>query len=342
MRIAIVNDTKMCVEVLVQILATQPFLKVAWIAYNGAEAVKKCAEDTPDLILMDLIMPVMDGVSAIRKIMMETPCPILLVTSTIKGNQSLIYQAMGCGALDVVSTPELDLSVPSRGGKELLRKIEIIIQLKGYRVAKPSKSNGFHTTTAAKVYTPPLLVIGSSTGGPKALSTILSNFTTPMPFATVIIQHVDEKFAEGLSKWLASQTKHLVSLAFEGQKIKPGAILMAGKNDHLVLTESLSLKYSAIPAENPYRPSVDEFFFSVAKYWPKKSVVGALLTGMGSDGAIGLKELRNRGWQTIAEDESSCVVFGMPKSAIEIEAATHVLPINEIGPCINKLFQNLE
>lgn len=343
MKIAIVNDIKIAAEALRRIIRTDPKHNVAWIAYDGVEAVKKCAEDTPDLILMDLIMPNMGGVEATRQIMKSTPCAILIVTSTVSGNSSKVFEAMGYGALDVVKTPAIDMNRHDLGGTELLRKIERIGFLidKISSASKKERQDVFIKPSKITQNAAPLLVIGSSTGGPKALAQIISHFSKKISFATVIIQHVDEKFANSLAQWLTAQTSHSVQVAKDGATLSPGTILLAGKNDHLTITKSLALHYTENPKENPYRPSVDVFFKSAALHWPVKSIA-VLLTGMGSDGALGMKSLQDSGWLTIAQQEDTCVVYGMPKAAIELGAATSVLPLEEIGPSIIEMFKSLE
>lgn len=341
MRIAIVNDVKITVEVLRRIISSINGHEIAWVAYDGLEAVQKCSQDVPDLILMDLIMPVMNGVDATESIMKSHPCAILIVTSSVNNNMSMVFKAMGLGALDVVSTPIWDLNSPDLGGLELLNKIDRIACLIGKSVNKIKSKPTLNELAkkASKSTVPPLLLIGSSTGGPIALTKILSHFHESPEFATVIIQHVDEQFASNLANWLSQEVSQNIQIAYDGIRLKKGMVLLAGKNDHLIMTESLTLHYTKHPLNNPYRPSVDILYNSIAKYWPEKSIA-ALLTGMGSDGAKGLKALNAKGWFTIAEHEESCVVFGMPKAAIELGGVSEVLRLEEIGPAILSFFES--
>ena len=182
-------------------------------------------------------------------------------------------------------------------------------------------------------------MIGSSTGGPGALTKILSHFPENHSFATIIIQHVDEEFAPGLARWLSNEVSLNIQIAFDGMQPKKGMILLAGKNDHLILTETKTLKYTPKPVETPYHPSVDVLFNSVVRYWPENSLA-VLLTGMGSDGAKGMKSLHDKGWYTIAEHQDSCVVYGMPKAAIELEGVSEVLHLEKIGPAILSYFES--
>lgn len=312
MRIAIVNDILIAVEALRRTIQKIPDYKIAWIACNGTEAVEKSIQDPPDLILMDLIMPEMNGVEATRQIMANAPCAILLVTATVEGNIAMIFEAMGYGALDVVNTPVLEIQAQAEeGGKALLDKIAKIKKIIG------------------KSSSPPLIVIGSSTGGPKALAEILCPLPKNFNAAIVIIQHINAEFAPGLVEWLGNQTPLPVRLAHEDCCPEKGVVLLAGTNDHMLLTPRLSLSYTSEPKDYPYRPSVNTFFTSVAKYWPRKGV-GLLLTGMGKDGAQGLLSLRKAGWHTISQDKESSVVYGMPKAAAELGASVKVLSLKEI------------
>ncbi|MEH1886028.1 MULTISPECIES: chemotaxis response regulator protein-glutamate methylesterase [unclassified Nostoc] len=324
MRIAIANDMFMAVEVLRRVIAKIPDCKLAWIAYNGAEAVSKCAADTPDLILMDVLMSSMDGVEATRRIMSQSPCAIVMVTASVNRYAAQVLEAMGYGALDAINTPAF-------GDDGLLIKIATIARLIGK--SSHRRSPPVHHSKSL----PPLIVMGSSTGGPQALRTILSQFPQDFPAAVVVVQHIDAQFVQGFATWLNEQISMPVQIAIAGASLQPGKVLLAGTNLHLVMRPDLTLDYDKEPLDFSYRPSVDVFFRSVAKHWTGKGV-GALLTGMGRDGAQGLKRLREAGWHTIAQDRKTCVVYGMPKVAVELKAAVEVLPVEAIAPaCIKFL-----
>ncbi|HAZ42940.1 MAG TPA: chemotaxis response regulator protein-glutamate methylesterase [Cyanobacteria bacterium UBA11369] len=331
MRIAIVDDMPIAVEALRRIILTVPNYEIAWIAHNGEEAVAKCAQDTPDLILMNLIMPVMDGIEATRRIMSNSPCAILIVTSSLETHSGKVFEAMGYGALDAINTPSFGAK-NAQGGSELLTKLSRIAQLVG-----KSKPNPKAKIPQLKSTVPPLLAIGSSTGGPQALAAILSLLPENFNAAVAIVQHVDAEFAPGLAEWLNNQSKLPVSLATANAHLEVGKVVIAATNDHLILQPNLRLKYTQEPRDYPYHPSVDRFFHSVAEHWVGKGV-GVLLTGMGKDGAKGLLALRGAGWHTIAQDRASCVVYGMPKAAIELDAAVEVLPLEAIAKsCVKHL-----
>jgi chemotaxis response regulator CheB len=179
------------------------------------------------------------------------------------------------------------------------------------------------------------VVIGSSTGGPAALAEILLEMPETRDSATVIVQHLDVVFIPGLARWLAEKTGRKVKLIEPGDSLLPGQVLLAATNDHVVLDDSRRFRYVAEPVEQPYRPSVDVFFRSIAEHWPEAGVA-ALLTGMGRDGAAGLLTLRRRGWLTIAQDEASSVIWGMPGAAVHLGAAEHVLPLSKIARAITE------
>jgi two-component system response regulator WspF len=342
MRIGIVNDSIMACEALRRVVLSVPGQEVAWIARDGEQAVAMARSDRPDVVLMDLYMPGTDGVEATRRIMGESPCAILVVTATVSGHISKVYQAMGYGALDAVDTPVLGPGGEVAGGAPLLRKIDVI----GRLIDKPSPSTStslVSTSASTSISAPlpapsvqPLLVIGASTGGPFALAEILAKLPRTLPASVVIVQHVDAAFAPGLGQWLSEQSARKIRLITEGSVLAEGETVLSGSDDHLILGPDRRLHYSPEPRTISYRPSVDVFFSSVAQHWPRPGVA-VLLTGMGRDGGEGLLALRRLGWKTIAQDESTSVVWGMPKAAVELGAADQVLPLPQIAQAIEGL-----
>ena len=335
MRIAIVNDLLIAVEALRRVISSGPEHEVAWIARDGAEAVEKCSANVPDLVLMDLIMPRVDGVEATRRIMKNSPCAVLVVTATVSGNASRVFEAMGYGALDAVNTPVFGPGEQIEGAQALLAKISTIGKLIG-RAGK-SKAGTPPDRRGAALTMPPMIAVGSSTGGPRALADILGRLPASLGAAMIIVQHVDEQFAPGMAEWLGSRTSLKVGIASAGSRPEAGTVWLAGTNDHIVLMPDLSIGYTPEPRESNYRPSVDVFFRSLLAHWPRKDVA-VLLTGMGRDGAEGLLDLRRRGWHTFAQDESSCVVYGMPKAAAELDAAVEIATPEAIASSLVRRF----
>ncbi|MDX8451140.1 chemotaxis response regulator protein-glutamate methylesterase [Mesorhizobium sp. VK9D] len=333
MRIGIVNDMPMAVELLRWLVVSTREHQVVWIATNGREAVEACRRDLPDLILMDLAMPEMDGVEATRRIMAETPCSILLVTASIEANIAGVYEAMGHGALDAVDIPSVGIegNASSQSARLLTNKIATIGKL--VRDA-PSKANG-RMSVAADPSPRRLVAIGASAGGPAAVAAVLSAFPIDFGGAIVLVQHLDAQFIPGLADWLGQHTPLPIRAAREKDKPQVGTVLIASSEDHLVFKSAQQLGYTPSPRDNVYRPSVDVFFESAAQWWPG-SVIGVLLTGMGRDGARGLRQLRDKGHLTIAQDEATSAVYGMPKAAAAIGAAVDILPLSAIGSRIVK------
>jgi two-component system, chemotaxis family, response regulator WspF len=326
-----VNDMAMATEALRRVLSSAPAYRLAWVACSGAEAVERCRQDTPDLILMDLVMPGMDGAEATRRIMSQTPCAILVVTASVDGHFAKVFEALGAGALDVVQTPVLSGSSPLEGATALKFKIETIRRLVfGDNGQKYPSRSAREEPQPISPSSDSLIAIGASAGGPATLAKILSGLPRDFPAAIVIIQHMDAQFAPLMADWLNEQSKLSVRIARQGDQPQANAALIAGTNDHLVVTCSQLLSYTPEPRNCCYRPSVDVFFESVVRYW-KGKLVGVLLTGMGRDGARGLKAIRAAGSLTIAQDAASCVVYGMPKAAAELDAAVKILPPNEIA-----------
>ena len=331
MRIAIVNDTGMAVEAMRRVLLRSHAHELAWVARDGVEAVQRCSQDTPDLVLMDLIMPLMDGVEATRQIMARNPCAIVVVTADVNHSTSRVFEAMGAGALDAVNTPTIEQAASSHGSDALLGKIRTINRLIGSEVGRNTITISARPKVNSTRGRSLLVAIGASAGGPAALARVLAPLPADFPAAIVITQHVDFQFAEGLARWLSSQSRLQVRLAEEGDRPEPGTVLLAGTEDHLAFIAAGVLGYTAQPLDCPYQPSIDIFFNSIEQFW-HGDVVGVLLTGMGRDGARGLKALRDAGHHTLVQDKATSAVYGMPKAAIEMKAASEVLPIEKIGP----------
>jgi len=338
MKIGIVNDSVMATEVLRRIVSSCPDHQLLWLAADGAEAVSRCQEALPDLVLMDLLMPVMDGVMATRRIMKNTPCAILIVTSSVTGNASMVFEAMGAGALDVVATPVLGQDGLNTATNELLRKIELIGKLIGCsaRKSKPHRHPTREIKAPSRRKDPTMIAIGASTGGPQALTAVLSQLPADFPAAVVIIQHMDKKFTHGLASWLNQQIAMPVKVIVEKERPYRGLVQIPSTDHHLILNTNGTLSYTVKPVDNFYHPSIDVFFQSLTKNW-HGPIIGVLLTGMGRDGAAGLLSLKEEGHHTIAQDEESSIVYGMPKAAKQLDAAKEILPLNEIGARIKTL-----
>lgn len=329
MRVAIVNDMSLAVESIRRVLLASGKHSVAWTARDGVEAVEKNATDTPDLILMDLIMPVMDGVEATRAIMRTAPCAILVVTATVEGNVTRVYEALGAGALDAVETPNF-----SDGGKLLLIKLDmmnrhVLLQDEAPTVDAHMAKEMVSIESGKPAHF--LIGVGASAGGPAALVDLLAQLPANLPAAVVLLQHIDAIFAKGLGEWLAAKSKLPVKIASSGEQLMEGQIYLSGAAKHLLIDASGHLVERHDPSAGSYTPSINLFFESFALNW-RRSGVCVLLTGMGRDGATGLKSVREAGFTTVAQSRESCAVYGMPKAAAELGAASHIMPLEHIGP----------
>ena len=336
MRIAIVNDALLAAEALRRVIVHAGAHQVAWIAQDGEEAVARCKNDRPDLIMMDLFMPRMDGVEATRQIMASQPCAIIVATANVQDHTGKVFEAMGAGALDAVSVPVMTDSGSMDGAREVLAKIETINRLVGTSKKKKASPTTILPTLRQSSTKVSLVAIGSSAGGPSALTTLLAALPADFPAAIVIVQHVDKQFTEGLTAWFATHTKLQVRVAQEGDALQPGVVYLAGRDRHLILSSPTQLGYVAQPTDSSYCPSVDVFFKSLARKWAGRAV-GILLTGMGRDGAEGLKALRDAGHYTIAQDKRTSAVYGMPKAAAELDAAREILALDKIAPRLTNI-----
>ncbi len=332
--VGIVNDMRLAATVLERAVTADPEIKVAWIAADGLEAVKCCAENRPDVVLMDLVMPNLDGARATQRIMRETPCPILVVTSTVQGNMDLVYEAMGHGALDVCTTPVVGDKREADDGAELRRKILSIHRLAMQRQQPAASRNKAAVSSNQEGL--PLVAIGASTGGPAALEMVLSCLPADFSWPIVIAQHIDDGFVEGLGRWLSKRCGRAVEVVENRAVLSPGGIYLARSHGHLVLRQGGVIGYDAEPKESFYHPSVDMLFHSAARH-AAAGTIGLLLTGMGRDGAEGLLAMRQAGLRTLAQDEATAVVYGMPAAAAALNAAQEILPLGDCGARIQTL-----
>jgi chemotaxis response regulator CheB len=322
MRIAIASGGDGIVELLRDALVSEPLHQLVWQARSGQEAVARCAEHKPDLLLLEVVVGGIGSLAATQAIMRDTPCPILIVAESIAADSARVFQAMGEGALDVVEMAERG----PRQAAALRAKIEMVRKLAG-DFHRPSTA----TFTPVTLQRERMVAIGASAGGPTAVARLISGLPREFPAAIVVVQHLDAQFAANMAEWLRQQSGWPVELAREGDRPKASSVLLAGGSDHLVLKAPDRLGYTPEPSGYPYRPSIDAFFQSVNRYWQGEAV-GVLLTGMGRDGSLGLKAMRDKGHHTISQDERSSAVYGMPKAAAKLAAAIDILPIDEIAP----------
>jgi len=334
-RVVIVDDSPTFRLLAKSILESDPDIQVLGEAINGHEALRICKQYQPDIVTMDIHMPSMDGYATIQSIMSDMPCPIIALTGSVSSrNEDTHKKAIQSGALLALPKPK-DIPGIDPAADRLIEKIKSMSQIKVIRrknFHRPQRLiDRYIQTNAIR-----LIGIGASTGGPPAIQTILLGLSKNIACPVVIVQHISQGFVHNMAKWLVASTHFKVSLAENGARMVPGNVYIAQDNHHLAVTREGRLKLFQKGPVDGHQPSATVLFESIAQeYGP--SGMGILLTGMGCDGAAGLKKLADKGALTIAQDETSSVVFGMPKKAIELGAARKILPIGEIASFVNQI-----
>ena len=341
-RVLIVDDSPTMRLLLRSALESDAEIEVVGEARDGEHALTLARQFVPDLITMDIEMPKMNGFEAIQRIMRETPCPIIVLSSQQSDEAlGISFRAMEVGALAVIAKPKGLIGQDPELGK-LVEHVKSLSQVKVVQ----RQGNTHHKTHLPPKIEPDLIdplpesieivAIGASTGGPQALQILLNNLSPDIQIPVVIVQHISQGFVGGLARWLDETTPWKVELAVESQRLKPRTAYLAPDNCHLLFYQPGQVMLDCTLALDGHRPSVTALFKSMAKVY-RGNVVATLLTGMGRDGADGLKMLRDVGAHTIVQDEASCVIFGMPRQAILLDAASEVLPLLSIGSRINAL-----
>jgi two-component system chemotaxis response regulator CheB len=343
-RVLVVEDSATMRHALREALAADPDLRVVGEAIDGGQAVEMVGRLRPDVITMDMMLPTMSGLVATEHIMAEFPTPILVVSSADRQELFSTYNALAAGAVEVLEKPRGDDS-DAGWARRLCATVRLVSRIRV--ITHPRARLDGRSRTAPEPVAPvaaaaapstddrqvKLVALGASTGGPGALTELLRalpvGFTTPV----LCVQHIaaSEPFAVAFSDWLGGQTGRNVSYAREGMAVTSltGRILLAPPDRHLLVRDGV-LRLSDAPPRHSCRPSVDVLFESVAAgYGP--NAAGCLLTGMGRDGAVGLLQMRARGGQTFAQDEASCVVYGMPREAALLGAAAFIMPPTRIA-----------
>ncbi len=346
LRVLIVEDSLTVRQRLCEALSADPDVCLVGEAENGKEAIELCQSMRPDVISMDMMLPVMSGLTATEYIMAYCPTPILVVSSSFnRGELFKTYEALAAGAVELMEKPNVDDHEEDWSRRylamlKLVARVKVVTHLRG-------RKNG-HLDPAPKLtparlddsspVCPPLspihpsiqlIAIGASTGGPGAIVEVLHKLPSSLSVPVLIVIHISEPFGSAFAEWLDAQTHHTVHIAREGQLLNKPGVFMAPPNCHLTVHEK-RIHMTKDPERFSCRPSVDVLFESVSREYGSDAI-GCLLTGMGQDGARGLLEMRRSGSITIAQDEATCVVYGMPREAALLGAAQTILPLSEIG-----------
>ncbi len=338
-RILIVEDSVTQREILKRILTEDPEFVVAGEARNGRQAVEMVPVCRPDVVLMDIHMPVLNGIEATREIMREHPVPIVVVSATLrKHDVDMAMEALSAGAVSVIAKPE---------GSSLLHLQEIAVQLREEirQAAKARVRKRYSRGPARAVARPGPAVRGigtvdvvgvcASTGGPPVLAEILAALPSPFPVPILLVQHIPKGFEEGFVQWLSETTGQTVRMANHGQHLEPGVWFAAGGR-HLTLGGSSRLHLPAGAKEELHCPSGNALFASLAEHGGKRAA-GVLLTGMGDDGAEGLLALKRAGGKTLIQNEETCLIWGMPKAAKDLGAGDYELSPAEIVEALKRM-----
>ena len=344
-KVLVVDDSAVVRQVLGQMLGSDKLVELIGLASDPIFAMEKMKTQWPDVIVLDVEMPRMDGLTFLRKIMSERPTPVVVCSTLTEKGAETTMQALAAGAFTIITKPKVGLKTflqdsvedllgavkaAAAANPRLLRPVTPVprpsVKLNADAMLPASGHRAMAETTDR------LVAIGTSTGGTQALEAVLTKLPRVSP-GIVIVQHMPEKFTASFAERLDSICEIEVKEAVNNDRVMPGRALIAPGGKHMLVKRSGAFYYVEVrdgPLVNRHRPSVDVLFRSVA-HCAGKNALGVIMTGMGDDGARGLKELRDTGAHTIAQDEATCVVFGMPKEAIKLGAAERVLPLQNIA-----------
>jgi two-component system, chemotaxis family, protein-glutamate methylesterase/glutaminase len=343
-RVLVAEDSAAARELIASILGSDPDIVVVARAADGVEAVRLTKELRPDIVTMDIHMPLLDGLRASQQIMAEQPTPIVIVSATTRvHDQELSFDALRAGALATIAKP-LGPASPhfETEAAELIATVKAMASVK---VVRHRFNEDVRRAEIKPTLKPPaavtseLIVIAGSTGAPAALQLILSSFRADFPVPVAIVQHIAIGFSAALAQWLDSTTPLKVELAQDGQPLRPGLAVIAPDDMHLLITPQGAVRLARDAPEGGFRPSASRLFRSAAESYGA-GATGVILSGMGNDGVAGLRLLHARGGYIIAQDEATSVVYGMPQEAVNAGVTHIVLPLPDIGPYLNRLVEH--
>jgi two-component system chemotaxis response regulator CheB len=337
-KVLIVDDSAFMRHTIAKKLELDPDIAVVGTAYDGLDALQKVRDLAPDVVILDVVMPRMDGLAALQRIMAELPRPVIMLSSLTTRAAQTTIQALMRGAIDVVAKPESSAQVTTVI-EELIEKVKTAA---GARLDAPRPPRPILVERGPRAQPQPfregsaVIVVGASTGGPPALQQLLSELPASLPAAIVVVQHMPAGFTSSLARRLNEVSAIAVHEASDGDRLACGLALVAPGNFHLRFKGDRHVALDQGPWRNHVRPAVDVTMESAAEVH-RSSVIGVILTGMGSDGVIGAQRIKAAGGMIIVEHESTCVVYGMPRGVVEAGAADRVLPLPEIAAALQEL-----
>ncbi len=330
-RVLVVDDSMFMRQLISDLLSEDPEIKVAGTAQNGLEALKKIAELRPNVVTLDLQMPVMDGATTLKNIMKESPVPVIMVSAFTKKDADVTLECLQAGAVDFVAKPSGPVSMDiSSVAKDLVAKVKAAAKA---RTKKTGIVKAAPQTAAKQAKTmKKAVVIGASTGGPSALEELLSKIPADIPAAMLVVQHMPKIFITSLAERLSRNCAIKVKEGQEGDVLEPGTAYLAPGERHMAVQKKgagAAITLRDAPPINGTKPNIDVTMGSASEVFGKNTV-GVILTGMGNDGTEGMKQIKARGGSTIVQDESTSVVFDMPHNVIKSGSADHILPLPSI------------
>lgn len=343
-KVMVVDDSAFMRFSITKHLNLTPNIQVIVTASDGREALELLEKFHPDVITLDVEMPRLDGLSTLKEIMANHPCPVIMLSSLTKEGATETIRALTLGAVDFVAKPENKINI-SEVMNEVIAKILKVVNAKVSSIPISSQPPRAKIESGSKSVRPltskdKILIIGSSTGGPRALNTLVPELEN-IPAAILIIQHMPVGFTHSLAERLDSVSKIRVKEAEPGDQLEVGKALLAPGGFHMILDSDKKIFLNQNPTVHGVRPAIDVTMFSVVQHFGK-SVVGVILTGMGTDGTSGSTLIHEAGGYIFAEDESSCVVWGMPRSVTEAGIVDRVIPLNEMATGIMSYLRKLD
>lgn len=347
-RVLVIDDSAFMRKIIPQILQSEKEINVIGTARDGIDGLEKIRELQPDVITLDVEMPRMDGLSMLKKLMKDSPLPVVMLSSMTQVGSVTTIEALEAGAIDFVPKPSGAISLDvDKVKNELIEKVKVASRVKlngllsGFKKGiSDQDKNNYRDKLKKKQAAKNIITVGSSTGGPQALCKLIPMIDSNISAGIAVVQHMPPLFTNALAKRLDKLSSLNVIEAGDGDLIREGTCLVAPGGYHLEVNSDGSVKLTTTPPVKAVRPAVDVLMSTAAKVYENRTV-GVILTGMGNDGTVGMAQIKKYGGKTVAQDESTCVVFGMPRSAIEKGYVDKIMPLDRIPKTIMSFVEEI-